>query len=268
MVKVIAPRLDDPKLQQVAILSSLHVLAHIMLPFPVTALHTMVAVVSAASLEMLFLYLAHGFVLIPVSSVIAALSLTMLVHFESSPLLLTLCGSMIIPVGKQLLRWRGHHLFNPSNFAIIFLFAMAPHLVRVTPILWEPSWLLFLLFSVIGIRLVIKARVWQITLIFLIAEFILLLITRSVPFVTVDSALSAIGRQMGAPLLLIFAYFMITDPRTTPKSFLGRLWYAQSIAVMHYLLMLVAPPSVALFLALFVVCGSRPFLARLGVPVE
>ena len=68
-----------------------------------------------------------------------------------------------------------------------------------------------------------------------------------------------------SPEVLVFLFFMITDPKTTPRSTRGRALYAVSIGLLSVLLIAPAKTEfwakVALLGALAIVCAARPLLA-------
>ena len=68
-----------------------------------------------------------------------------------------------------------------------------------------------------------------------------------------------------SPEMLVFLFFMITDPKTTPRSMRGRVVYAVSIGLLGVLLIAPAKTEfwakVALLGALAIVCAARPLLA-------
>src|SRR4029078_1232858 len=70
-----------------------------------------------------------------------------------------------------------------------------------------------------------------------------------------------------SPEVLVFLFFMITDPKTTPRSTRGRVIYAVSIGLLSVLLIAPAKTEfwakVALLGALAIVCAARALLARL-----
>src|SRR6476661_5067631 len=70
-----------------------------------------------------------------------------------------------------------------------------------------------------------------------------------------------------SPEVLVFLFFMITDPKTTPKSTRGRIVYAVAIGLLGVLLIAPAQTEfwakVALLGALAIVCAARPVLVLL-----
>ena len=75
-----------------------------------------------------------------------------------------------------------------------------------------------------------------------------------------------------SPEILVFLFFMITDPRTIPRTGPGRRAYAIGIGLLA--VVLIAPQTtefatkVAVLGALFVVCAIRPVLVRVQVPLR
>lgn len=267
-VKIAAFSLADPRLAQVGILTFMHVLAHGMLPFPVSVWQEALAVLVCALLDGLLTLLTTGVLLVPLSGVIAALSLTMLVSFESMPLLLTLNAAAVMIVGKHLVQWRGRHLFNPSNFGVVWMLVFLPGFTRIAPAAWPSTLFLFGLLTLIGLRLVLKAKVWTITLVFLLTELALFLAFDAAAYPTMLACLQGIAQTFASPLLLIFSFLMITDPRTAPATLKGRMLFAQLAAVLHYALRGLGFGAAALFLGLFCIYAARPFFVRWKLGLE
>ena len=75
-----------------------------------------------------------------------------------------------------------------------------------------------------------------------------------------------------SPEVLVFLFFMITDPKTAPRSPSARLVYAVSLGLLGALL--IAPTTtefaskVALLGALAIVCAALPLLRRARVPLD
>ena len=64
--------------------------------------------------------------------------------------------------------------------------------------------------------------------------------------------------QSGA--ILIFAFFMISDPMTTPNHRMGRLIFAFIVALVAYILQYQFQIREAIFYALFLVCMTTPMI--------
>jgi Na+-translocating ferredoxin:NAD+ oxidoreductase RnfD subunit len=69
--------------------------------------------------------------------------------------------------------------------------------------------------------------------------------------------------QLQSGSLLIFTFFMISDPRTTPDSVLGRFLFALAIASLAYYMTFFMQIRPALYFALIVVSPATIVIDRL-----
>jgi Na+-transporting NADH:ubiquinone oxidoreductase subunit NqrB len=131
-------------------------------------------------------------------------------------------GSLLSIMSKYVLRWRGRHLWNPSNFGLCVLFFLAPAAVAALSIQWgNEVWPMIEIWVLGGIIL------WRLGRIHIcvtyVAAFLLFAAVRS--GLTGVPLLAAIAPVTG-PMYQLFIFFMITDPRTTVR----RRW-AQCVVV-------------------------------------
>jgi hypothetical protein len=179
---------------------------------------------------------------------------------------------------KYVIRYRGTHVFNPSNIGLVITFLVLGE-TRVEPLdfWWAPlnAWMLMAYAVILAGGLLITAR-------------LRLLAVAATFWITLAAAvgiLAASGHCMTArwafapvcgfdfwrvivisPEVLIFMYFMITDPKTVPSGRVGRVVFGFLVAVVSTLLM--APlteefgTKVALLGGLVLVCAARPLLDR------
>lgn len=73
--------------------------------------------------------------------------------------------------------------------------------------------------------------------------------------------------QLESGSLLLFAFFMISDPRTTPDSCLGRFLLALAVALAAHWLAFFMQMRPALYVALIVLSPLTPLLDRI-LPAE
>ncbi len=157
------------------------------------------------------------------SAAITSLSLSILLR-ATDPAFWFAAG--LIGVGaKFLIRWNGKHVFNPACIGIV-LITLATPAAWVSPGQWgQAPW--FAAFAVGFAALVLSsARRLDIALGFL-GVFAALTFARAA-WLGDPTAIPIHRLQSGA--LLVFAFFMITDPRSTPDSRLGRLIFAAAVA--------------------------------------
>jgi enediyne biosynthesis protein E5 len=159
----------------------------------------------------------------PKSALISGLSLCLLLRTNWE--LLALAGAALAVFGKFVVRVRGKHIFNPTNFAIVALLLTGE--AWVSPGQWGSAAFFGFLLACLGGLVVNRAARSDVTLAFL-ATYAGLVVGRSL----------WLGEPMAIPFhrlengaLLIFAFFMISDPRTTPDSRAGRIVFAALVAI-------------------------------------
>jgi len=160
----------------------------------------------------------------PKSSLISGLSLCLLLRTNS--LLVATATALVTIASKFILRWNGKHIFNPTNFGLVFMMLCARGGVWVSPGQWGDFAFFAFLVICLGGLVVNRASRADVTLAFL-AAWLALTFGRSL----------WLGEPLAIPLhrlrngaLLVFAFFMISDPKTTPNSRAGRLIFAGLVA--------------------------------------
>lgn len=216
--------MTDPRDYQIASLLALNLYGLVALDFEVRPANVLAILATALAAQGLGTRWARLPRFDPKSALVSGLGLCMLLR-TASPALAALAAALAIG-SKFLIRARGKHLFNPTDFAIVALLASgAP--VWVSPGQWgSEAFLAFL--AACGAFLVLhRSERSDVTLAFL-AAWSALLFGRSL----------WLGEPMAIPLhrlengaLLIFAFFMISDPKTIPDSRPGRLLFAALVAL-------------------------------------
>jgi Na+-translocating ferredoxin:NAD+ oxidoreductase RnfD subunit len=144
-----------------------------------------------------------------------------------------LCSAIAI-TSKYVLRWRGRHLWNPSNFAISAMLFLIPEYVATLSIQWGNDVWPMVIVWILGALITWRVRRFHITVTY-VASFILFSALRSV--MVGDSFLAEVAPLTG-PMYQLFIFFMITDPRTTVKSARGQCLVAFLVAVAEMVLRL------------------------------
>src|SRR5579859_782758 len=163
------------------------------------------------------------------SGLITGLSLSLLLR-TGDPWIMMLAAVLAIS-SKFLIQLHGKHLFNPAAFGIVFVL-LATHGAWVSPGQWGASiWVAALVFLLGGAVLTHAPRL-DTAVAFLAAHFALLIARAT----WLGDPISIPLHQIMTGSLLIFAFFMITDPRTTPDSRIGRILFAVLVAALcHWL---------------------------------
>jgi Na+-transporting NADH:ubiquinone oxidoreductase subunit NqrB len=158
------------------------------------------------------------------SALITSLSLSILLRANS--LWFWLAAGFFGISLKFLLRYRGKHIFNPACIGIVVVSLIGGSAAWVSPGQWGQA-PIFAAFAIGFAALVLSsAKRLDIALGFLVG-FAAMLFGRAL-YLGDPMAIPIHQLQSGA--LLVFAFFMITDPRSTPDSRLGRLIFAFAVA--------------------------------------
>lgn len=190
------------------------------------------------------------------SPVITCLGLSLLLRADSlwvHPLAAAMALS-----AKFVIRVNGKHLFNPANLGVIIGLALLPG-AWVSPGQWGNDLAYALWFVVLGGLVTQRARRWDISWAFL--AMYLGLIAARVAWLGQSPAIWWHQLQSGA--LLLFAFFMISDPMTIPNRQCGRMVFAGMVAVAAFAWQFLLFKPHALLWALFLSAPMVPILDRL-----
>jgi hypothetical protein len=192
----------------------------------------------------------------PRSALISGLSLCLLLR--TNHLALAMLAALLAIGSKFALRWRGKHLFNPTCFGIVATM-LATGQAWISPGQWgSAAYLAFLLVCLGGV-VVNRAARSDVTFAFL-ACYLALLFGRAW---WLGQPASIPLHQLGSGALLIFAFFMISDPKTTPDSRAGRVAFAALVALGAGFVQFVLYRRNGLILSLACLSLAVPVLDRL-----
>ena len=155
--------------------------------------------------------------------------------------------SVISIMSKYVLRVKGRHLWNPSNFGICVLLFLAPETVAALTIQWGNFIWPLLVIWILGSIIIWRAKRIHISVTYVLS-FLAFAFLRS--WITGDPWRSEISPITG-PMYQLFVFFMITDPKTTVKS---KKWQCIVVFIVAFVEMLlrlnhvVYAPLYALFL--------------------
>ena len=136
-------------------------------------------------------------------------------------------AAVITIAGKFVIRWRGKHLFNPTNFGIVALMLATDGKVWVSPGQWGSAALFGFLVACLGGLVVNRAARSDVTYAFL-AFYLGVVFGRAL---WLGQPLAIPLHQLASGAFLIFTFFMISDPKTTPDSRAGRILFALLVAL-------------------------------------
>jgi enediyne biosynthesis protein E5 len=137
--------------------------------------------------------------------------------------------SLLAITSKYVLRVKGQHLWNPSNFGICAMLFLASDAVATLSIQWGNNLGAMIVIWVLGTVIISRLRRFHICAVY-VASFLLLSVVRA--RITGDPWLSEVSPITG-PEYQLFIFFMITDPRTTVRSKWGQSVVAFLVALVE-----------------------------------
>jgi hypothetical protein len=206
---------------------------------------TGLAIVTAIGAELVMGRLTYGVWPHPASAYISGISAGILIRSPFYwPYFLT---SLISITSKYVLRVRGRHLWNPTNFGVSAMVFLAPATVAVLSVQWgnvvAPMAVIWILGTVI---------VWRVGRLHISAIYVLSFLAFS--FVRAwwtGTPWVANVAPITGPMYQLFTFFMVTDPKTTVRSVKGQCVVVFLVALLETVLRLnevVYAPFYALFI--------------------
>jgi hypothetical protein len=183
---------------------------------------TFLAIITAIVVELVVVRILYGKWPHLASAYVSGISVGILVR---SPAFwpYALCSAISI-TSKYVLRLRGRHLWNPTNFGIVAMLLLAPDAVAGLSVQWGNNLLPMVIVWGLGTVILRSVGRLHITLTY-VASFLVFGALRAV--ITGHPILSEIAPITG-PMYQLFIFFMITDPKTT----VGPKWGQSLVAVL------------------------------------
>jgi hypothetical protein len=285
---LVGPDVRDPRLHVALVVVSLQVLGQTVLHFDISIAQILIAVATCAAIEVAITVSRHRVIAWPASALLTGNGVAFVLRVPGTrhgdwwsmrgAWIFAAVGAVSL-LSKYLIRVDGRPLFNPSNFGLVLAFLVLGS-GRVDPLdFWwvRPGIALTVALTIIVVGGLILA--WRVKMFGLVASF-------GLTYAAALGVLAARGHCITArwhigpvcngyfwtvlvtsPEVLVFMFFMITDPKTVPHGRIARNLYGAGIALVF--VALAAPQrteyatKVALLGALTVVCATRPFLERL-----
>lgn len=249
-------RLRDPRYYQIAVLSSLVAFGVIGLDFGISAANAATIVFMALATQYVGTRACGLPAFDPLSPLITSLSLTLLLRTD---LVVVAALAAVIAIGsKFLIRVRGKHVFNPANVAIVTLILATDH-AWISSGQWGNAAIGAFALACLGFLVLTRAKRAETTLAFL-GAYAALLLGRAA---WLGDPLAIPVHQLQNGALLIFAFFMISDPKTTPDHRAGRFVYGAIVATVTMFIQFVLYEPGSPLLALIVCSPVVPVIDAL-----
>ena len=150
-------------------------------------------------------------------------------------------------MSKYVLRYKGRHLWNPSNFGVSWMLFLNSMNIAGLSIQWGSNLAAMSVIWVLGLLIVNRAKRLHVTVAYIIS-FVILAYVRCL--ITGDTFLAELAPLTG-PMYQLFIFFMITDPGTSVSTKKGRIIVVIIVALVEFILRLnnfIYAPFYALFL--------------------
>jgi Na+-translocating ferredoxin:NAD+ oxidoreductase RnfD subunit len=282
---LLLPTVRDPRLHLAAVIVTLQVLGQTAFDFRLSIAQILVSLVTCAVLEVSIAFRRQRVLMWPASALLTGNGVAFVLRVPGTEHgdwwsmngWWIFAGTAAIGLlSKYVVTFRGRHVFNPSNFGLVLCFVLlGPEHADPLPFWWGPMspWLALALVLIVGGGLTILSRL----------HLVGIAIGFWLTFAAGVAVLAATGHEMTAawhlgpvagldlwwllvtsPEVLVFLFFMITDPRTIPETARGRRVYAVSVGLLATLL--IAPwttefaAKLAVLGSLTLVCAARPLL--------
>ncbi len=192
------------------------------------------------------------------SALITSLGLSLLLRADHWS---TMAFAAFVAIGsKFIFKVNDKHFFNPANFGIICALIFTND-AWVSPGQWGDDWCYGLLFVGTGGTILRRIGRWDTTATFL-GTYALLEAIRNV---WLGWTWDVYLHRLMSGSLLLFALFMITDPRSIPSSPIGRVIWAVCIALLTFVLRNYFFLPTAVFWALFALAPLTVLIDYLAV---
>lgn len=247
----------DPRWYQITVLGTLLLYGLFVLRFDVTVSRAALAIVTVLVVQLLCSR-SVGIGFEPKSALISGLSLCLLLR-ASEGWIIVLAGVIAI-ASKFLIRFNGKHIFNPTNIGIAAV-VFCTDGAWVSPGQWgsEVIFAAFLLCA--GGTVIFSAARSDITVAFILSYGGLLVLRAA----RLGDPISIPLHQLANGAFVIFAFFMISDPRSTPSRPLGRVLFASAVALAAYYIRFTYYTPNALIYAL-AICSPLTILVDRALP--
>lgn len=246
------PQWNDPRLHLTIVTVALQILGQTVFKFELSITQILIPIVVCGSFEFGLVFFKERALAWPASALQAANGIGLILRVPGTEhgdwwsfhgwWVFALAGFIAV-ASKYVFRWGGRHVFNPSNFALVASFLVLGQEIADPQILWwgplDVGLVLAFLIILAG-SVAITRRVGQ-----MIVSMSFWLV-----FALLIGLLAVSGHAMHArwsvdvvsdfrywmivvtsPEILVFTFFMLTDPRTTPRGKVARSLFAALVGI-------------------------------------
>jgi hypothetical protein len=256
-IPVILPNRRDARLHTASVIISIHVIGITALGFAVSIPQILSAILTAALIDVAISFRQTGKLVWPASGMLTGSGVALIMRlvgmgpgdywsWNGWHWFALVAGASVLT--KYLIRFKGSHIFNPSNIGLVLAFVvLGGDVVEPLDFWWAPLglWMgtAYALILVGGILVTRRLGLLEMAVVFwavlaaglavLSASGHCMIATWSPSPVCDDRFWTSV---VTSPEVLIFLFFMITDPKTVPTSRAGRALFAAAVGAVATLL--------------------------------
>ncbi|MBI2704259.1 MAG: RnfABCDGE type electron transport complex subunit D [Actinobacteria bacterium] len=284
---VILPTRRDPRLHLAAVIISLQVLGQTVLGFELSIAQILVALATCAVLEVGITFFRRHTIAWPASALLTGNGVAFILRVPG-----TRHGdwwatngwyyfagiAAVSLLSKYAIRYKGRHLFNPSNFGLVAGFlVLGSNRVEPLDFWWGPIGPAVAAAIVIivcgGLLILSRLKMLGMAIAFWITFAVSLAVVAAAGHcMTARWRFGAVCDGsfwwvlVTSPEILVFCFFMITDPKTTPAGRVARLVFGVAVAFEAALFVATQQTEfgtkVAVLASLTAICAVRPYLEK------
>jgi hypothetical protein len=288
---VVLPSARDPRLHLAMVIVSIHILGQTALGFRVSVPQLLSAILTCAVIEVGWVFWKSRQLVWPASAMLTGSGVALILrlvgmergdHWSWRGWYLFALVAGVSLLSKYLIRFRGGHVFNPSNVGLVLAFlVLGSDVVEPLDFWWAPPelWMVVAYLVILAGGLLVTARLRLLAM--ALAFWATLtcavgVLAASGHCITVAWAVAPVCDRdfwriiVTSPEVLIFLFFMITDPKTIPGRPAARVGFAVCLAVLCTLLMAPQPTEfgakVGLLAGLVLLTPVRAVFDRARLP--
>ncbi|HEX2048622.1 MAG TPA: RnfABCDGE type electron transport complex subunit D [Acidimicrobiales bacterium] len=284
-IPVVLPNRRDPRLKLSAVVMTLHVLGQTLLDFKVSVAQILISMAVCGLIEGVVTFRNTGMLVWPASGILTGSSIALILrasgtvhgdYWSLNGIQFFILAGVVSLLSKHLIRPTGRHLFNPSNVGIVWcLLVVGPNHVFAQYLWWGPS----ILGQVLSYAVILFGAFWILRAVKMIPMALSFMVTFSVliglfalggrEFIAIwhEGPIGGMEYWVNVALsaeVLVFVFFMISDPQTAPKAPEARVVYGAAVALVAAALILPQQTEfgikVSILSSLTVVCAVVPLL--------
>jgi hypothetical protein len=290
---IVLPSVRDPRLHLAAVIISLQILGQAAFDFRLSIAQILISIGTCALLELWIVLRRQHALVWPASALLTGNGVAFVLRVPgtehgdwwSTQGWWIFAGTAAVALlSKYVIRFRESHIFNPSNFGLVMCFLLlGPGRVEPLDFWWgpmSPALALALAIIVVGGFAILS----RLALVGLAVSFWIVFAGLAAVVAATGHAITArwhLGPVEGlhlwtilafSPEILVFLFFMLTDPRTLPAGSRQRVRFGVTVALVAALLVAASSTEywakVGVLGALTIVCAVRPLAAVLASSIR